>query len=359
LSSIRILALTRYGDLGPSSRLRFLQYLPYLKEQGFGIDVQPLFESAVLARRYARGSYSIKDLAVSWGRRIGSLLSRKKFDLLWIEKEALPWFPISIEQRLLSVVPYVVDLDDAIFHNYDLHRSQFVRKTLGLRTDSIMANSAMTIGGNQYLLDRASAAGARRIAMLPTVVDLSRYELRERNDGSDPVIPKIVWIGSPSTSKYLELLREPLNELAKRHAFSLRIVGGDWSVDSVPTEVVSWDLETEASDIATCDIGVMPLADSPWERGKCGYKLIQYMASGLPVVASPVGVNNQIVIPGHNGFLARDAVEWVACLERLILEPALRSSLGRAGRRRVEEHYCLQVTAPQLSRLLSEAAQRT
>jgi glycosyltransferase involved in cell wall biosynthesis len=119
-----------------------------------------------------------------------------------------------------------------------------------------------------------------------------------------------------------------------------------------------WDEATETAEIGNFDVGIMPLPDNPWERGKCGFKLIQYMACGKPVVASPVGVNREIVVEGVNGFLASTQKEWVDALLRLKENPALRRTMGERGRRMVEERYCLQVTAPRLQRILLDAAGR-
>jgi glycosyltransferase involved in cell wall biosynthesis len=120
----------------------------------------------------------------------------------------------------------------------------------------------------------------------------------------------------------------------------------------LPVEHVAWSLETEAAKLARFDVGVMPLPDKPWERGQCGYKLIQYMGSSLAVVASPVGADREIVVPGETGFLAETDADWVSSLSRLYREPELRHRMGIAGRRRAEEHYSLEATAPKLIDLM-------
>lgn len=172
------------------------------------------------------------------------------------------------------------------------------------------------------------------------------------------MIPRIVWIGSPSTARYLQLLREPLQALAQDQPFILRVIGGG-AVDlpGVQVETVAWSEATEEADVGACDVGVMPLLDSPWEQGKCGYKLIQYMACGLPVVASGVGVNPEIVEQGDNGFLADTPAEWLDALRELLADASRRDVMGAAGRRRVEQLYCLQQTGPRLAALLRSATQ--
>jgi glycosyltransferase involved in cell wall biosynthesis len=281
------------------------------------------------------------------------LLRRKQYDFIWIEKEALPWLPAWIEKGLLSGARYSLDYDDAVFHNYDLHSHAIVRGLLGRRIDRLMGSACLVTAGNEYLAQRARAAGARRVEIIPTVIDLDRYA--PRKVGTDATRPTVVWIGSPSTVRYLSLIAKPLAELSARLPFRLRVIGGHIDLPGVDVEYVAWSEDREAPAIAACDVGVMPLNDSPWERGKCGYKLIQYMACGLPVVASPVGVNAQIVNEGVNGFLADGSSEWRDHLEVLISDATTRRDMGQAGRLMVEEKYSVQAIAPRLAVLLNQA----
>lgn len=352
---MKVLVLTRYDRLGASSRLRFLQYLPILSKIGIDFDVQPFFSDEMLQEKYKKGNYSLIGLLHAYVQRIKILVLKKKFDLIWIEKESLPWIPAQIEKALLSGVPYVQDFDDAWFHNYDLHRSNGVRKILGRRLDQLMAGSRLVVGGNNYLVDRAVAAGAAWTEKVPTVIDLERYPAVPKNNVAG-VLPKIVWIGSPSTVRYLRELAVPLAALAKKVPFKLRVIGAHLALDGVEVECLPWSEDSEVAAVAACDIGVMPLIDSPWERGKCGYKLIQYMACQLPVVASPVGVNKDIVEEGRNGFLAERPKDWTDALSQLLTQPELRLRMGKEGRHRVETTYCLQVTGPILANLLIKAA---
>lgn len=349
----RILALTRYGHLGSSSRLRMLQYLPDLKCAGFDVEVQPLFDDEKLESRYRHGRYGLSTIIGCYVHRLSALLNYRKFDLIWIEKESLPWWPLWFERLLLSGTPYVLDFDDAVFHHYDQHRLAIVRQLFGKRIDKLMAQASLVICGNDYLAQRAREAGAVWVEILPTVIDLERYTLRDSPRAREQAAaPRIVWIGSPSTVKYLNRLREPLQALAKKMPFQLRVIGGDFQLEGVQTECLPWTEDTEVRDIMECDVGIMPLENTQWELGKCGYKLIQYMACALPVVASPVGVNTTIVEQGANGFLATTQSEWLHRLEQLLSDMNMRQRMGDAGRRRVEEHYCLQVAAPKLVQCL-------
>ena len=312
----------------------------------------------MLQARYRTGAYGMAPLLRAYAHRFRALFNRYQFDLVWIEKEALPWVPLWLERVLLNGVPYVLDFDDAVFHCYDQHHNPWVRRFFSLRLDRLMAQSTLVVGGNKYLAQRARDAGACWVEVLPTVIDLDRYPAPSHTNNLTVAngVPRIVWIGSPSTTRYLQLLRDPLRALARANPFVLRVVGGG-AVDlpGVRLEVVPWSEGGEVASISTCDVGIMPLQDSLWERGKCGYKLIQYMACGLPVVASPVGVNGEIVREGENGFLAGSVSEWVDSLGRILTDGALRQQMGRAGRHRVEAEYCIQQTAPRLAGWLRAA----
>ena len=351
--TIKVLALTRYGPLGSSSRLRMLQYIPALEAAGFSVKTHMMFNDATLSARYTNSGYGALTLAACFAQRLAQLWRSNTFDLIWIEKEALPWCPLWLEKLLLSKVPYVLDFDDAVFHHYDQHRLSIVRSFFGKRIDHLMAGASLVICGNEYLADRARQAGAPCVQRLPTVIDLDRYPLTHLVDHG---VTRIVWIGSPSTVKYLDQIRRPLAELARTTEFVFRIIGGQAELDGVRTECLPWTQDSEVIALMESDIGVMPLSDTDWERGKCGYKLIQYMACGLPVIASPVGMNSAIVKQPDNGLLAARESDWAAYLKLLVDDRQRRLLMGQRGRALVEQQYCLQVTAPRMTEMLRDAA---
>lgn len=354
--TLRVLLLSRYGRLGASSRVRSYQYLPYLHELGIDVESQPLFNDEYIQRLYRGRRRPATPILAGYARRLWQLLSAFRYDLLWIEYELFPWWPAWFERLLARVgVPYVVDYDDAIFHRYDSHRNRFVRFLLGRKIDQVMRGARLVIVGNDYLAERAQRAGARRVELVPTVVDLNRYHV----PAPGPPQPYTVgWIGTPLTAPYLQLVREPLAEVGRSEDVRVTLVGsGPVTLDHVPVEVRPWSESSEIAELQQFDVGIMPLRDEVWERGKCGYKLIQYMACGRPVVASPVGASRGIVEHGVNGFLASDGAEWVQAL-RALRDPALRIRMGTAGRAKVEHTYCVQVFAPRLASLLRESARQ-
>jgi len=353
---VKVAFLTRYGALGASSRVRATQFGPALKALGLRVSFWPLLADPYLERRYA-GRTAWREVLAAYFRRLRQLDEVRAADLLWIEKELLPFLPYAVEARLLRGRRYVLDFDDAIFHNYDMSGSAVVRRLLGRKIDRLMAGSTMVTAGNEYLATRARAAGCRRVERLPSVVDLDGYPIAHSAALAANAPLRVVWIGSPSTVGYLELVRAPLQRVATWRAVQLRVIGATpprWA--GVEAIGLPWSQGSEAHDIAAADVGIMPLRDSPWERGKCGYKLIQYMACGLPVIAAPVGVNAEIVSDGVDGLLAQSDEQWENALLRLAVEPALRQQMGARGRAKVETHYSVQALAPRLAHLLRGAA---
>jgi glycosyltransferase involved in cell wall biosynthesis len=353
---MKLLALSRFGRLGASSRLRTLQYLPWLRQAGIETVHHALLSDTYLEALYR---HELAPLAVlrGYADRVRALLDAERFDVVFMEKEALPWVPALIETSLLpQTTPIVVDYDDALFHRYDCHPRWLVRRLLGTKIDTIMKRCSMVIAGNSYLQDHAIKAGCRRVEVIPTVIDLARYQSRPHS-GSPAMEVVVGWIGSPATAHYLQAVAGPLRRLRTRHAVRCVAIGArPDQVVGTPFSATQWQEDTEAEVLRSLDVGIMPLLDGPWERGKCGYKLIQYMACGVPVVASAVGANADIVTNGENGFLVRSPEEWSEAMERLIVDSSLRRRMGLAGRDCVVRRFCLQVQAPRLLDLLRAVA---
>jgi glycosyltransferase involved in cell wall biosynthesis len=175
-----------------------------------------------------------------------------------------------------------------------------------------------------------------------------------RDDGGPPIVG---WSGSFSTVQHLEHARPALERLARDRRFRLRVVGGDGvTMAGIDVECRPWRADTEVGDIASFDVGLMPLPDDPWARGKCGLKALQYMALGIPAVVSPVGVNAEIVEHGRNGLVASSQEDWVTSVGRLLDDIELRRQLGAAARLTVEQRYSASVVAPQVARIFAETA---
>jgi len=353
---MKILLLSRYANLGASSRLRTLQYLPFLKNEGIDVTVAPLLDNNYVKSLYSGKSRSVKDIFYLYLSRFIFLLKSSKFDLLWIEKELFPWVPAFVESIIEKVrVPYVVDYDDPTFHTYDKHASGLVRSIFGDKIDSVMRHAKLVLVGNKYLEQRAREAGAPWVELLPTVIDLDRYIF------SPPRVKdyfSVGWIGTPITERYLKLIEPALVRMYRSARLIKLVMVGAQNIifEGIPMQFLPWSENSEVSYINDFDVGIMPLPEDHWERGKCGYKLIQYMACSKPVIASPVGINKEIVEPGINGFLCNNSDEWLESLMRLYSHEPLRISMGAAGREKVKNRYCLQVTSGRLAMLLKAAA---
>jgi glycosyltransferase involved in cell wall biosynthesis len=355
---MRVLLLSRYGRLGASSRVRSYQYQPYLHASGIEVTAAPLLDDAYLEELYTGRARSFGRIFTAAIRRLRRLLDGQSYDLLWIEYELFPWMPALFE-RLLSRTGhrYVVEFDDAVFHRYDRHAVGLVRLALGRKIDTVMRRAAAVIVGNGYLAARAEAAGAIKIERLPSVIDLDQYPLATSAPAADDVFT-IGWIGSPATAGYLDAIVPALRTICAESPARVRLVGAPEGLTwpGVNVEHRRWSEEREAKEIQACHVGIMPLPDGPWEQGKCGYKLVQYMACGAPVIASPVGVNRELVQHGVTGLLASSVDEWVEALRTLRGDAALRAVMGQRGRQVVEARYCVQVTAPRLVALFRELA---
>jgi glycosyltransferase involved in cell wall biosynthesis len=336
-----------------------MQYRPFLEAAGLDVEIKSFFDAEYLPSLYA-GEKPSSAIMRSYARRLWDLLQAKgRADLIWLEKEAFPWVPSVLEGPFMpSGIPVVSDFDDAVFHRYDMHRLKPVRTLLGRKFAHVMKNSACVFAGNAYLANYARNAGAAAIKIVPTVVDVDHYRVKvDRDKGAEPVIG---WIGTPSTwRECVEPFLPVFRGVAQTYGARIDVVGARMtSGTEADINFLPWSEEGEIERINAMDIGIMPLPDTPWMRGKCGYKLIQYMACGLPVVASPVGVNADIVEHGVNGFLAETPDDWSRALKTLIGNPDLRRQMGAAGRKRVEERYSLQVYGPRVASLLSEIAAR-
>jgi glycosyltransferase involved in cell wall biosynthesis len=217
----------------------------------------------------------------------------------------------------------------------------------------IMKFASVVIVGNGHLRGVARSMGARKIAVLPSAIDLNRYPRGENKKKGQLTIG---WIGSPPTAQYLLEIAAVLNGIQDENHAVLALIGlNEGHVKEIRGTRYRWTEADEVDLLRMIDIGIMPLKTGPWEEGKCGYKLVQYMACGKPVVASPVGINREIVKDGVNGFLAADQAQWRRALRLLCEDHGLRETMGRAGRIDVESKYSIQVTALTLIEILSTA----
>lgn len=345
---MRVLAVVpSIYDTSPGQRFRIEQWEPILRENGVEITYAPFESDELRSVLYSGGKIfeKISGVTRSMKRRTDDLRRLSNFDLVYVFREAAllgpPWFERKIAR---SGVPMVFDFDDAIFFSYKspsngcLSYLKFPGKIA-----EICRLSTHVMAGNEFLAGYARSSNSN-VTIIPTTIDTDKYEFVERKD--DPEIVTIGWSGSFSTVQHLDTIRGVLQELAKTEQFRLSVIGTPtYKLPGVDVEAIQWRSKTEIEDLSRIDIGLMPLPDDNWSKGKCGLKALQYMALGIPTICSPVGVNSTIIKDGENGYLAEASEEWIEKLKRLLHSPELRRKLGRAGRETVECEYSAKVVA--------------
>jgi len=360
--SMRLLALVpSLYDKSPGQRYRLEQWEPLLRERGVDITYAP-FECAELNDVvYKQGQIAKKLRLVvqALGRRAALLSKLTNYDVIYLHREAALLGP-AVFERLIhrSGVPIVFDFDDAIFLSYKspsngyLSYLKFAGKT---KTNCRLAAHVMV--GNPYLAEYARQFN-QNVSIIPTTIDTDKYKPVNIEDASGPVV--IGWTGSHSTVQHLDTLRSALAKLAQRESIRLRVIGTpNYQIEGVEFETIMWRSETEVEDLSAVDIGIMPLPDDNWARGKCGAKALQFMAMGIPTVCSPVGVNTDIIQDNENGLIANSEEEWIEKLSLLSRSRELRARLGKAGRQTIEQRFSAAVQAPRVYEVLESVVRKS
>ncbi|HYK20302.1 MAG TPA: glycosyltransferase family 4 protein [Pyrinomonadaceae bacterium] len=347
---MRVLAvMPALYNTSPSQRYRLEQWEPILRERGVEITYAPFEDEELHAMVYKPGLMGQKVRLVTrgFGRRLSLVRKVKDYDLVYILREAAllgpPLFERLIHQQR---VPIVFDFDDAVFVSYRSPSNGYLSYLkFATKTKTICRIASHVMAGNPYLAEYARQVNDR-VTVIPTTIDTEKYRPSPKNS-SGPVV--IGWTGSYSTVQHLDTLRGALKKLQARESFRLRVIGTPkYECPPVEVEAMPWRAETELHDLAAIDIGVMPLPDDRWSKGKCGLKALQFMALGIPTICSPVGVNTDIIQDDHNGFIAGSEDEWVEKLSRLVRSRELRQRLGQAGRATVEQKYSAITQAPRV-----------
>ena len=348
---MRVAFLTS-GRFVPSSRFRVLQFVPHLQRLGHECLVLP-------SRPEKYASWPLLGFRLSgafkrWNRQTDlKSLERWSPDVVVLERELFSDATFDVEQALRRIARrLVLDIDDGLFV---LHRHKF---------EVLCGLSDHIIAGNDLLAARVQPINSR-VTVIPTCVDVEKFQERGMSQADSPLAPRpsplvLGWTGTAANIEYLAALREPLKQLAREFSIELCVIAESdhplrrlgFDRDGIPTRFRHWSEATEIADFQAFDVGLMPMPDNDWTRYKCGLKILQYMAAGVPAVASPVGVNSEIIHHGVNGWMATTPDEWMFVLRQLLSDPSRRDSVVPAARKTVDEHYSVQVQLPRLAACL-------
>lgn len=356
-NTISILALVPYPpNTTPSQRFRIEQWMPYLGAHGISVDLAPFADEKLMGLLHKPGRQAAKAFAniTRFLRRFADVVSARRYDAVLIHRTACIAGPAVLERLVASLGrPVIYDFDDAIFK---LHTTEANRRFGWLKfpgkTRTICRISAHVVVGNTYLAEYALRHNPR-VTVIPTSIDTDRYRMVKKNGSNGRVV--VGWTGSSTSQTHLEMFAPLVRELVDRHDVEFRVISDRKPVlPGVPYVWRRWSAEAEVDELSHFDIGIMPIPDDEWARGKCAAKALQCMAMGLPVICSAVGANREVIRHGENGLLAAKPEDWVACLEMLVGDPRLRERLGLMGRLTVEEKYSMKRCADLFAHVVRE-----
>ena len=355
---LNALALVPYPlGFAPSQRFRIEQWAPLLAEHGVRCEVAPLIDSPLFRRLNSPGRPLGKVIGVlraaarQW-RRVATEVRR--YDLVFLHREALVFGPALLERLVARSRPTVFDFDDSIWLANENRVNPLAKwvKCPG-KTRVIAAHARAVMAGNRYLATWAEQYNAA-VHVVPTTIDMETYARQKTHEDAD--VPVIGWSGTTSTLRYLEVLLPVLQDAARRRRFRLLVIYNGspqrWPLPDV--EWRPWSASSEVDDLLAMDIGLMPQPDEEWAKGKCGLKALQYMALGIPTVASRNGVLPEIIQHGRSGLLATSHPEWIDALTMLVDDWKVRADIGREARTTVDERYGAAAHVPRIARILRD-----
>ena len=352
----KIFFYLKYGSLSASTRLRFLSFFSYLKNY-YQIYDYVLFDNEYFKNKIVNNKINILKIFLTYFKRACQVFLQEKNSLIVIQGELLPYIPAFFEKILIfKKCKIILDLDDAFFHRYDENKNSFYNFFLKKKFEYLFKNSSLVIVGSDYLKLEARKKGAKKIIKLPTGIEFSRAKKFQKIKKNQKFT--VVWIGSPSTTVYLKEVIPALNKffLSKKN-IKFKIIGAkSFGFRDLPIEFHDWKLEEEYYLLSKCHVGIMPLFNDKWSKGKCAFKLLQYMAVGIPVIASPIGENLNVVKNNYNGYFARDTEEWLKYFEKLYNKRSLIKLMGKRGIKKIELNYDIEKLKSKLLHNLKQVA---
>lgn len=359
---MKIIFIAPYPSEGASTRYRIEQFIPYLKQEGIQCAISYFISPGFYRILYKKGYFFKKScfFIISTIKRLWDAINALRYDIIFVHLEVYPFGPPLFEYFWAILGKRIIyDLDDAIYLK-NASKANWVLRSLKCpsKIPLLIRWSKRVIVCNFYLKEYATRfTDESKIEVIHTSIDTEKFI--PLNNKSEKEKLTIGWIGSHSTAIYLERLTAILQKLSRKYNFVLRIIGAGSAVNipEVGIENLEWTLKNDIENFQSLDIGIYPLIDCEWIKGKTGFKTIQYMSVGVPCVVSNVGSNKEIVSDGVNGFLADTDDEWMEKLSLLIDDRQLRQKIGEAGRNTVEERYSLKINAPKMLRIIQQVIQ--
>ncbi|HCD37484.1 MAG TPA: group 1 glycosyl transferase [Candidatus Omnitrophica bacterium] len=353
---MKVLFWVPYPTQGPSNRFRVEQYLPYLASRGIEYCLRPFWQDKAYAILFENGHYLKKIYYFVKGTlgRFKDLVNLSDYDIIFVHREAYPIGGALLESLVFKKKPLIYDFDDALFLTNPYSSTNRIANFLKSpgKTAKILKISSIVIAGNSYLKEYAMRFN-KNATVIHTPIDSDRYAFSQKPINNSKVV--IGWIGTYASSRYLGYYLDLFGKLIEKYGsgIEIRLVGSlNHGLKSRQLIYKKWALEEEVNDLQDFDIGIMPVVDDDWGKGKCAFKIIQYMAVGASVVASPIGMNKEIIRDGENGFLASGKEEWRRKISALIENRQLRNDFSLKGRETVEKFYSVKVMAPQFAGIL-------
>jgi len=330
----------------PGQRYRYEQYIPFLQQNGFQFDISNLLNEKDDKNIYSPGNYFKKFLIYlkTWRIRIKDWSRMNRYDIIFIYRDALVTGSTFFERKFSrSKAKVICDFDDAIWlQNVSAGNRRLAFLKNPAKTSKIIGLCDLIFAGNQFLADYALQFN-KNVVVIPSTIDMNVYQRKEKKDNSGTVC--IGWTGSPTTVRHFITAIPVLKKIKEKFGekVEFKIIGDkNYYCAELETQGEAWAAATEVEDLSQVDIGIMPLPDNEWEKGKCGMKGLQYMGLGIPALMSPVGANLEIIQDGVNGYLPASENEWVERLSMLVEDKALRERIGNAGRQTVINKYSVE-----------------
>lgn len=347
----KIIYFTKHTSAGPSSRYRSFQYKNYFENEGYTIKYYPLFPASYLKSLYEKGKKPMLTFFYSYIKRFFQVLFLKRCDILFIEYELFPFTPFFIEELLLKNKKNIIlDYDDAVFHNYDKSPSRIIRKLCANKIYRLVKLASHVITGSPYLTE-VLGKHAKKITEISTSISFTRYQqgIKNQQQKNNPGAAfRIGWIGSKTTSVNLLPLKQCFLELQEKYNTELALIGFDkflvTELQGLHYQLIPWQEDTEIQQLLTFDAGIMPLTDDAFNNGKCGFKLIQYMACGLPTISTPLDANIKINRNKKN-LHAVTIQDWKTAITAIINNRQYyKEEVGKENIEIVKQYYCAEAS---------------